>query len=46
MHSIVIDLILLFKIDCMISHPRKPNRINRNECIFQIKMHSLGIYLI
>ena len=45
MHSIVIHLILLFKIDYMISHPRKPIRINRDECIFEIKTHSLGINL-
>ena len=44
MHSIVIYLILLFKIEYMISNPRKPIRINRNECIFEIKMYSLGIY--
>ena len=46
MHSIVIYLILLYKRDYMISHPRKPIRINRLECIFEIKIHSLGIYLI
>ena len=46
MHSIVIYLILLYKIDYMISHPRKPIQIKRNECIFEIKMHSLGSYFI
>ena len=39
MYSIVIHLILLFILDYMISNPRKPFRINRNECIFEIKMH-------
>ena len=44
MYSIVIHLILLFILDYMISNPRKSIRINRNECIFEIKMYSLGIY--
>ena len=46
MHSILIYLILLFKIDYTISHPRKPIRIFRSECMFEIKMHTLGIDLI
>ena len=46
MHYLVIYLILLFKIDYMISHPRKPIRIYRNECMFEIKLHSLGSYFI
>ena len=44
MYYIVINLILLFILDNMISNPRKPIRINRNDCIFEIKMYSLGIY--
>ena len=32
MHSIVINLIYLLKLDYLISYPRKPIRINRNEC--------------
>ena len=40
MHSIVIYLVLLFKIDYMISHPRKPILIYRNGCMLEIKMHS------
>ena len=46
MHSIVIYLILLFKIYYLISHPRKPIQIYRNECMFEIKMHTIGIDLI
>ena len=46
MHSIVIYLILLLKIDYMISNRRTPIQINRNECIFDIKIHSLGSYFI
>ena len=44
MYSIVIHLILLFILDYMISNPRKPIRMNRNECIFERKMYSLGIH--
>ena len=46
MNSIVSYLILLLKLDYMISNPRTTIRINRNECIFEIKMHSLGSYFI
>ena len=46
MHSVVINLIQLLKLDYLISNARKEIRINRNESIFEKKMHSLGIDLI
>ena len=46
MHSFVIYLILLLKLDYMISNPKTPIWINRIECIFKLKMHSLGSYFI
>ena len=46
MHSIVIYLIVLLKLDYMTSNPRTPIEISRNECIFELKMHSLGSYFI
>ena len=46
MHSIVIYLTLLLNLDYMISNSGTPIWINRNECIFEIKMHSLSSYFI